>query len=255
MIATTHGIVLRIYPFSRTSHMVSWLTPDQGRLTTVVKGACRPKSPFLGQYDLFYGCEMLYYTRERAGGVHVLRECTPLQRRESLRTDWRATACASYLCRLACDLSQPAHPCPDLHALLAESLGWLTHHGATPSLLLWSELRAMRSAGLSPNLTPCRHLAEAPTAAHRFSIPDGRLVCPRCAPPGTAHTVALPPDLIARLRRWQGAEQFSTVVADPLPQQGLGFRRFLGIFMGFHLEDSLKARQLAWQMLEADDNV
>ena len=252
MIATTHGIVLRIHPFSRTSHMVTWLTPDVGRLTTVVKGACRPKSPFLGQYDLFYGCEILYYRRESSGGVHILRECSPLQRRDRLRRDWRAAACASYLARLAGDLSQPAQSAPRLHALLAESLGWLSHHGASQALLLWAELQALQTAGLAPNLQPCRHQdARGRTDAPlRFSIADGRLVCPACAP--TGNTVALPHELVEIMSRWQQASHFREIAELALPlQQGLGFRRFLGIFMGFHLEDSLRARQLAWQLLEA----
>ena len=77
MIAKTEAIVLRIFLFSRTSHIVAWLAEDGTRLTTSIKGAVRPKSAFLGQYDLFYTCELLYYEREHAG-VHVARECSPL---------------------------------------------------------------------------------------------------------------------------------------------------------------------------------
>ena len=101
-------------------------------------------------------------------------------------------------------------------------------------------------------LQPCRHQdARGRTDAPlRFSIADGRLVCPACAP--TGNTVALPHDLVEIMRRWQQASHFREIAELALPlQQGLGFRRFLGIFMGFHLEDSLRARQLAWQLLEA----
>ena len=44
MIARTEGLVLRIMPFSRTSQVVAWFTPDCGRMATLVKGAQRPKS-------------------------------------------------------------------------------------------------------------------------------------------------------------------------------------------------------------------
>ena len=47
----TEAICLDIRPWSRTSHVVSWLTP-MGKVSTVVKGAVRAKSQFLGQYDL-----------------------------------------------------------------------------------------------------------------------------------------------------------------------------------------------------------
>ena len=54
---------LSIVPWSRTSHVVVWLTPA-GKVTTVAKGAVRPKSWLLGQYDLNYTCDILYYARE-----------------------------------------------------------------------------------------------------------------------------------------------------------------------------------------------
>ena len=38
-IIKTEGIVLAIRPWSRTSHIVTWLTPDHGCVTTLVKGA------------------------------------------------------------------------------------------------------------------------------------------------------------------------------------------------------------------------
>ena len=65
-IIKTQGIVLTVHPWSRTSHVVTWLTPDHGPVTTLVKGAVRPKSAFLGQYDLFYTCDILYYARATA---------------------------------------------------------------------------------------------------------------------------------------------------------------------------------------------
>ena len=39
----TEAVCLDIRPWSRTSHIVRWMTPD-GPVTTVVKGAVRPKS-------------------------------------------------------------------------------------------------------------------------------------------------------------------------------------------------------------------
>ena len=103
-IIKTEGIVLAIRPWSRTSHIVTWLTPDHGCVTTLVKGAVRPKSAFLGQYDLFYTCDLLYYARATAD-LHALRETTPRVMRESLRGRWRETALAGYAAGLAKDLA------------------------------------------------------------------------------------------------------------------------------------------------------
>ena len=106
-ILRTEAIALRVSPFSRTSHVVTWLSPEHGRLATVVKGACRPKSAFLGQYDLFATCELLFYRRDH-DGAHAIRECSPLEPRDELRDDWRRVTTASYLCDLLARVTQPA---------------------------------------------------------------------------------------------------------------------------------------------------
>ena len=90
----TEAVCLDIRPWSRTSHIVRWMTPD-GPVTTVVKGAIRPKSAFLGQYDLNYTCEIVYYSRAK-GELHALRECSPLSTRDSLRSNYRALVLAEY---------------------------------------------------------------------------------------------------------------------------------------------------------------
>ena len=89
-IRKTEAVVLRIHPFSNTSQMVVWLTQEGFRLPTAVKGAVRPKSAFLGQYDLFQTCELLYYTRTR-DGVCIPRECCTLRRRDNLRVNGSST--------------------------------------------------------------------------------------------------------------------------------------------------------------------
>jgi len=43
------GLVLRVYPLTETSLIVRWLTRELGRISTVAKGARRPKSPFRGK--------------------------------------------------------------------------------------------------------------------------------------------------------------------------------------------------------------
>ena len=99
----TEAICLDIRPWSRTSHVVSWLTPT-GRVATVVKGAVRAKSQFLGQYDLNYTCDIVYYARAK-GELHALRECAPLEMREELREDYRKLALAGYMRRLVAELA------------------------------------------------------------------------------------------------------------------------------------------------------
>ena len=90
-ILKTTAIALRIAPYSNTSRIVVWLTEEGERLATIIKGALRPKSLFIGEYDLFNTSEVLYYQR-REDGLRIVRECSLLQDRPRFRTDWRAYA-------------------------------------------------------------------------------------------------------------------------------------------------------------------
>ncbi len=154
MIEKTEAIVLRVAPFSKTSHVVTWLTPGRGRLATVVKGACRPKSPFLGQYDLFYTCELLFYSRERQG-LHIARECCPLDARPGFRTNWKASAIASYICDLVSRVTPEGQAQPESYRLVQSALDFLGAGNAKLQLMFWFELRLAEAAGLTPRLATC----------------------------------------------------------------------------------------------------
>ena len=147
----TEATCLRINPWSRTSHVVSWLTPS-GRVATLVKGAVRPKSAFLGQYDLNYTCEILYYGRAR-GDLHALRDCVPLSRRDDLRTDYRALVLAGYFRRLAADYAPTGPDCGAWYGLLSDALDALAGGGAPDvGRLLRFELDALHLLGLAPEI-------------------------------------------------------------------------------------------------------
>ena len=89
MIIKTTAIPLAYYPYSSTSRIVHWLTRHHGKVSTLLKGALRPKSPFLGEYELFGTSELLYFAH-RPHVLHTAKECALLHPRDAFRTDWRA---------------------------------------------------------------------------------------------------------------------------------------------------------------------
>ncbi|MBL9138815.1 MAG: DNA repair protein RecO, partial [Verrucomicrobiales bacterium] len=105
----TTGIVLRIRPLTETSLIVQWLTADAGRISTVARGARRPKSAFRGKLDLFHEAD-LTFRRSRSSDLHTLSEVALLGTFEALRLDWRKLRQASYgvtLVELATEVDTP----------------------------------------------------------------------------------------------------------------------------------------------------
>ena len=216
-IIKTDGIVLAIHPWSRTSHIVTWLTPDHGCVTTLVKGAVRPKSAFLGQYDLFYTCDLLYYARAR-GDLHALRETTPRNLRESLRGRWRETAIAGYAAGLVKDLAPANGESAAWFEFMASLLDRLETHSLIPLLeLVRLEMDILRLAGWSPDFSGMDKSADwTPFAIDHGRCGDG------------ARTVRLSSRTVAVLVRPDASGHAQETVEDAV--------RFLGVFLSYHLD-------------------
>ncbi len=225
-IIKTEGTVLRIRPWSRTSHVVTWLTPDHGPVATLVKGAVRPKSFALGQYDLFYTCELLYYARASGGELHALREVRPLKPREHLRGDWRATALASYACDLVADLAPSGAEAAEWHQFLSD---FLDGAGGDAARLVALESGVLRLAGLMPDLSGIDPSAEwVPFAVDRGKMGSGTRIY-RLSPAAAA--AVLDPS----------SEKNIKILLDAV--------RFLGVFLLFHLEKPAEVRRTVVRMI------
>lgn len=223
-IIKTKGIVLMVHPWSRTSHVVTWLTPDHGPVTTLVKGAVRPKSAFLGQYDLFYTCDLLYYARATAD-LHALREVTPRTFRENLRGHWRETALAGYAAGLVKDLAPANAESAAWFSFLEDLLARLenppaTSANQTPSPLqelVRLEMEILQLAGWAPDFSDMDPHAEwSPFAIDLGRRGEG------------ARTVRLSPRTVAVLVRPDATGHTLETVKDAV--------RFLGVFLAYHIE-------------------
>lgn len=255
MIDKTDALVLRIAPFSRTSHVVTWLTSEYGKLATVIKGARRPRSMFLGQYDLFYTCELLFYARDR-NGLHIARECTPLNARRALRRNWRACLCASYICDLMSRISMEGGHQRELFEVASSAMDYLCANGASLQFLFWFELRLVKIMGLAPQLMKCpvcgRALRDV-CGTSLFSSSRGGILCPNCARSagsGFDSAISVSPDILAILRSWQNAGSSRAAQNTKCTSnQLLVFQKLLGGFMNYHLDIMPVSRKIAIEII------
>lgn len=130
-VQATQAIIIRLTRLTDTSLIVHWFTAHHGLVKTVAKGARRPKSPFAGKLDLFFGGEIAV-SQARRGDLHSLREVCISHWREGLRRSYTATLLAAYFCQLLEAAVEPEHPDPGLHDLLQRALDHI--NAAAPSL-------------------------------------------------------------------------------------------------------------------------
>ena len=221
----TEAICLDIRPWSRTSHIVRWMTPD-GPVTTVVKGAVRPKSAFLGQYDLNYTCEIVFYSRAK-GELHALRECSPLSTREKLRSNYRALVLAEHMRTQVAALAPHGGESESWHATLADALDSLCAGAADSprrlvAALLGFELEILSLSGLSP---------EVEAEAGAFSLRGER--------------------------QMPISQEVAHCIDDPKAEKNmqilLDAARAIGVFYAFHLDSAPEARRTVLRMISNNE--
>ncbi len=253
MILKTSAIALRLHPYTETSRVATWLTPDRGRINTLIKGAMRPKGGFLGQYDLFYTCELLYYART-SDGLPITRECSPIATRPALRTDWRACALASYLCSLVSRATPAQATRRAMYDWLEAALDDAAARGGSAPALCWYELDLLRRLGLAPRLAACRSCGGSvpSTGEVAFAYAEGGWYCPRCraALASAREQVWVPADSVRHLLAWQQSDS-PTAARQDLPAFSAqeGIERALGLFVAHHLDTPPGSRAAALDIL------
>ncbi len=149
------GLILRTRPLTETSLIVHWLTAEVGRVSTVAKGARRPKSSFRGKLDLFYLADFSFQ-RSRRSELHTLREVGLKSTHAGLREDYARLCQASYCALLVEQVSEVETPVPASFARLCELVGWLDRDRARPQYALAFELQLLHEHGLGPDLSATR---------------------------------------------------------------------------------------------------
>ncbi len=150
MIERAHGLILRTRLFTETSLIVNWLTAGFGRISTVAKGARRPKSPFRGRLDLFYEADFTF-NRSRRSDLHTLSEVSPGHGHEILRRELGALRQVSYCAALIEQSTEKETPLPHAYELITGLLGHLQEKSLQPQTVFAFELKLLDDLGLKPD--------------------------------------------------------------------------------------------------------
>lgn len=152
MIESATGVILRTQRLTETSLIVRWLTRDLGRLSTVAKGARRPKSSFAGKLDLFVQAD-LSFSRNRRSDLHTLRELVICDAHLPIRTDLQRLNLAAHGVALIEQTTETNTPLPGIYELFTDYLTQLSQFEARPRLVFAFELKLLGLLGLTPSLS------------------------------------------------------------------------------------------------------
>lgn len=148
----TEGVVLRGVDFSESSRIVTFLTPDRGKLACMAAGVKRPKSELAALLDTFNRVELVYYWKE-SRSVQKLASATMLDGFAANKADLDKTMYGSVALELAYKVAHEGEPSAELYESLVtglESLGrW---PGGAETHACWQLIGLLAAAGFEPSL-------------------------------------------------------------------------------------------------------
>lgn len=231
------ALVWRRRDFRETSRLITLLTPDQGRVTVLGKGAHRPGSQCLGRIDFLNQVRV----KMSGGNLPVLHRVKLTHEPRGLREPARFLG-AAYLCELFDPTFLVGRSDPDLYQLLTGGLRLIERCPAAgrPQVLHGIELRYLAEQGLLPGLAGCARCDRSTGTLYARREGPG-LVC-------ETHRSGSTPAIPAAGLRW-----LQQLRASPgkgwaaLPAAPRGIHQLLGAWVQGAAEAQLSSREAAFR--------
>ena len=176
----TEAVVLRGVDFSETSRIVTFLTPDRGRLACLAKGVRRKGSALAPVLDTFNRVELVYYWKD-GRSVQNLGEATLLDEFGAIKANLEKAAFAAFPLEIAGKVAHENEPSHALYSALVHGFEGLARWpGEARMHACWQAMRLLSAAGFEPALDVCGNCGGPVSGAPGFSYAAG-VVCGSCA--------------------------------------------------------------------------
>ncbi|MFT7631982.1 MAG: DNA repair protein RecO (recombination protein O) [Mariniblastus sp.] len=183
----TIGIVLRVIAFSETSCIVTLYTREFGKITTMAKGARRPKSPFEAALDVLAICRIVFIEKS-SGAMGLLTEAKLERRFRSASTNLKRLYAGYYIIELLNTLTDEGDPVPELFDSALEAITMIDSDSLDQAdsrlahEILRFELKTLELLGHLPMLTKCVSCGREKTTLSRvsFGLDAGGILCSDC---------------------------------------------------------------------------
>lgn len=235
----TEAIVLKAIDFSESSSIVTFFTPDRGRLTCMAKGVKRPKSQLAGLLDTFNRVELLYLWKE-SRAVQQMTDGTLLERYAGIKENLDKSIYGAFLIEMMYRIAHENEPSHDLFGEYVDGMAGLdVWTGEVCMHVCWQAYRLLTVAGFSPTLRECCQCGKETSKDVAFSY-DGGVTCPACA---------------ADVRIDQGTYQTLLAIGDgtecPRLKGGEKVFQLLRYFTSRQLECDFRSARVIEQMVNA----
>lgn len=176
----TEAIILSRMDFGEADRLLTLLTPRQGKLRAIAKGARKPTTRKSGHVELYARSDMLLH---RGRELWIIAQAEMTEGYLEMREDLNRMAYASYTVELVDRFTTDEDEAESeaLFALLDAALRALCGDADLRLVARFFELRLLDAVGFRPDLGHCAICGETIQPEDQFfSLAEGGVVCPRC---------------------------------------------------------------------------
>lgn len=182
---TVKGLVIKEQNIGEADRLVTFITPEQGRIRAFATGARNIKSSKVSATDLFCYSDFSLY---RGRDTYRINNASAIEVFFGLRTDIYKMSTAQYFCELANVLVPTEEPAEEYLSLMLNAFHLIAKGDRDRRIIKSAfELRIICLAGFMPNLVGCAFCGKEPTNADawKFLPEQGGIGCPDCTDAGT----------------------------------------------------------------------
>ena len=248
----TQAIVIRTFPLQEFHKIITFYTPDFGKVKAVAYGVKSPKSRLGGSLELLNHGTLLFQHRENRD-LQSITDFNLIDGFDGIRSDFTRITYGCYFAELVDSIASEGITSPEIFNLLYTTYQSLVHANDVPLLARGFEIKFLDCAGYGPELSRCVHCGSTVTDAFpaekepsinrlgiAFSVRYGGVLCGDCKNrDGAAFTIAPGSCELLKMLRQSEWERFNRIRASTRNHQEL--KRVLGNFIEHYTERNLKS--------------
>lgn len=157
MIINTPAVVLKSFPYSETSIIARCYTKEQGKISVIVKGARRKKSPFAAYFQPMNHLDIVYYYKQTRD-LQAVSKASFVDMWSDLTQDLKKIAYGLAILELTDKTNTDSDPHPHLFDELVKALKALDSSDLRLNLIFWYyQIRLLTSLGFKPDYYNLEH--------------------------------------------------------------------------------------------------
>lgn len=254
----THAIVIRAFPLREAHKIITFYTPDFGKVKAMAYGVKSPKSKLSGSLELLNHGMLLFNYRENRD-LQNLSSFELIEGFDGIRNDFARITYGCYLAELVDAIASEGDANPEIFDLLRNTYQFLVDTDDIPLLARVFEIKFLDLAGYAPQLSQCANCSSVVTASPikntqsapvmLFSVRHGGLLCGDCQHRDTSAFSIAPGscELLKTLRKSE-LGKLSRIRASTRNHREL--KLVLSSFIQFHTERNLKSLKFIESVLE-----